>query len=149
MENFDDRREEQVWRRVRGEQTGVQLGPDLLQKLILEEMCASAGYLVLSKVSSGRKSARFRTLFMQSHRHGVCLKGICAMVTGKRPIIRGTVPETRKPEEILRQNYGREVRCLEAYEKLSHHPEYGPVFSGLMEECRAHSCQILEILGQS
>jgi hypothetical protein len=148
MTNFDSDRTTQVWQRVRGEAPPETLSQELLQSLILEELSGAAAYLVLSRQISGRDGMLLRRLFEESHAHAVCLKGICTLIAGKRPLIRGAVPEKTNPEIILRSCYGREMRCLATYEKYTMDREYGPVFTRLAEQKKEHCRLVLELIGR-
>lgn len=146
MTSYDPERAAQVWQRVRGETTSEP--QESLQALIMEEMSAAASYLVLSRQNPGLDNALLRRLFQESHSHGVCLKGICALMEGKRPQVRGLVPEKEPPERMLRKCYGREMRCLAAYERRTGDREYGPVFARLAEQKREHCRLVLELIGK-
>ena len=146
MTSYDPERVAQVWQRVRGETTPEP--QESLQALIMEELSAAAAYLVLSRQNPGKDSALLRRLFQESHSHGVCLKGICALMEGKRPQVRGLPPEKEPPERMLRRCYGREMRCLAAYEQRAGDREYGPVFTRLAEQKKEHCRLVLELIGQ-
>lgn len=148
MGNYDAERVSQVWQRVRGEESREPVSQEPLQSLIMEEMSAAAAYLVLSRQTAGKDSVLLRRLFQESHSHGVCLKGICALMEGKRPQVRGMVPDKEPMEATLRRCYGREMRCLAAYEKRSADKEYGPVFARLAEQKREHCRLVLELIGR-
>ena len=148
MTNYDPERVSQVWQRVRGDQPQEPTPQEPLQSLVMEELSGAAAYLVLSRQTAGKDSALLRRLFQESHSHAVCLKGICALVDGKRPQVRGTVPDKEPMEAILRKCYGREMRCLATYEKRTGDREYGPVFARLAEQKREHCRLVLELIGR-
>ncbi len=148
MTKYNPERAAQVWQRVRGETPPEAPSQELLQGLILEELNGAAAYLVLSRQIPGRDGVQLRRLFEQCHSQAVCLKGICTLVAGKRPLIRGTVPGKETPETILRICYGREMRCLAIYEQHTADPEYGPVFIRLADQKKEHCRLVLELIGR-
>jgi len=55
---------------------------------------------------------------------------------------------TEDPAIALRRCYGREMRCLAAYEARSGDSEYGPVFVQMAQQEREHCKNILHLLGK-
>lgn len=146
MESYDPVKAAQVWQRVRGGQPAEPVRETLLP-LIAEEMADATIYLALSRQLTGRESEVLRRLFEEEQSHAACLKGIYTLTTGNRPVIRNTPPAREPPELTLRKCYGREMRCLAAYEERMSDREYGPVFTRLAEQEREHCRLVLEILG--
>lgn len=146
METYDPEKAAQVWQRVRGGQTAETVRDNLLP-LIAGEMEAATIYLSLSRRLNSRESEVLRRLFEEEQSHVACLKGIYTLTTGNRPVIRNAPPAKEPPELTLRKCYGREMRCLAAYEERMNDREYGPVFARLAEQEREHCRLVLEILG--
>jgi len=134
----------QVWQRVQTPPEPAQGMPELIAR----EKEDAVIYLHLSRVLRGRDSVLLRQMFQQEQTHAACLKGIYRLSNDALPEIR--IPNIPKetPEVLLRRCYGREMRCLAAYEARASHPEYGAVFGRLAEQERAHCHNILEILGR-
>ncbi len=145
METFDAQRAAAVWQRVRGGQT--EIPAQQLLDLIAGEMTAATTYLALSRRLSGRDSSTLHRLFEQAQGHAACLRGICTLITGERPVTRAVPPESAAPGLILRKAYGREMQALAAYESYAGHPEYGAVFARLAEQSRERCRMVLEIIG--
>lgn len=133
-----------VWQRVQAHT------PDYtkLPGLIAEEKTDSVLYLHLSHQIGGKDGALLRRMFEEERVHISCLKGIYRMCTGERC----STPATAAPQEpitaTLRRCYGREMRCLAAYEALAADPEYGAVFAKLAAQEREHCHNILTIIGK-
>lgn len=146
MEHYDPETAAQVWQRV---QARAPQNEDLagLPGMIAGEWWDAATYLRLSRKFVGKEGEILRKMFQEEQSHAACLKGIYTLVTGER-LVTHTLPATEEPlPATLRRCYGREMQCLAQYEKWSSHREYGPVFSRLAQQERAHCAAILEILG--
>ena len=109
--------------------------------MIAEERYDAAVYLQLSRQFKGKESAVLRRMFEEEQSHAACLKGILALTTGTRPVIRSVLPKPEPVEVVLRRCYGREMRSLACYEAKSRDPEYGPIYARLAAQERAH-CKI-------
>ena len=146
MENYDPEAATRVWQRVQGKTTQTQdLGS--LPEMIAGEWQDAATYLRLSRQFSGKEAEILRKMFEQEQSHAACLKGIYTLLTGQR-LVTQTLPLRQELLSVtLRRCYGREMQSLAQYEKWSDHREYGPVFSRLAQQERAHCAAILEILG--
>lgn len=147
MEPFDQEKAARVWQRVRQDPPPPSQEADLLA-LITEERTDAATYLQLSRRFQGKESAALRKMFEQEQAHAACLKGIYTLLTGKTPVLKGTVPPPEATPTALRRCYGREMRCLAAYEKRSSDPQYGPVFARLAQQEREHCHALLELIGK-
>ena len=89
-----------------------------------------------------------RRMFEEEQSHISCLRGIYRLITGERCQIH-TLPLTPDdPAITLRRCYGREMRCLSAYEARMGDKEYGPVFAQLAREEREHCKNILHLIGK-
>lgn len=147
METYDPAKAAAVWERVRGGNSGGQSTGDSLLSLITGEITDATTYLALSRQMTGKESVLLRRLFDEEQAHAACLKGIYTLITGSRPTVRTTPPEKEPIEVTLRKCYGREMRCLAAYEERSGDREYGPVFARLAAQERDHCKLVLELLG--
>lgn len=124
------------------------LTPEVLGELIAGEMSDAAAYRLLSRQLPGRAGAVLRSIAREETNHAACLKGIYTLITGRRPDIQVPPPEPKRPEIALRQCYGREMRCLAAYEAQSGNPEYGPAFTRMARQEQCHCAAVLELLGE-
>lgn len=147
METYDPAKAAAVWQRVRGENSSGQSAGDSLLSLITGEMADATTYLALSRQMTGKESMILRRLFEEEQAHAACLKGIYTLINGSRPVVRTIPPEKESAEITLRKCYGREMRCLAAYEERSSDREYGPVFARLAAQERDHCRLVLELLG--
>ena len=141
-----DQKAQAVWQRVQG----AAPTPDLhqLPELIAEEKQDAATYLHLSHRFGGREGAMLRKMAEEEQTHVACLRGIYRMVTGERCQIHTAPVDLEDPPVALRRCYGREMRCLAAYEGRSGDSEYGPVFAQLAQQEREHCKNILLLMGK-
>ena len=147
METIDPAKAARVWQRVHATPAEPIREQGLLE-LIAQEGADAAIYLHLQRHFQGRENAMLRKMFEQEQAHAACLKGIYTLLTGKRPASVPQPPKQADPETLLRQCYGREMRCLAQYESRSADPEYGQVFARLAEQERDHCRMVLELLGK-
>ena len=146
MENYDPEAAARVWQRVRGkEPAGEELGN--LPAMIAGEWWDAATYLRLSRQFQGKEAGVLRKMFEEEQSHAACLKGIYTLLTGQRLVTQTLAPRQENLSVALRRCYGREMQSLAQYERWSDHREYGPVFSRLAQQERAHCAALLEILG--
>ena len=95
----------------------------------------------------GLENARkLRKMAEEEQTHVACLRGIYRMVTGERCQIHTSPVDLEDPPVALRRCYGREMRCLAAYEARSDDSEYGPVFAQLAQQEREHCKNILLLM---
>ena len=136
-----------VWQRVQGEAPA----PDYhwISEMIAEEKAGGAVYLYLSHRFGGKEGAMLRRMFDEEQSHISCLRGIYRLITGERCQVHTTPLPPEDPAVSLRKCYGREMRCLAAYEAHSADPEYGPVFSLMAKEEREHCKNILHLIGKT
>ena len=141
-----DEKTRRVWQRVQGEAPP----PDFraLPEMISEEKTDAAVYLHLSHRFTGKEGAMLRRMFEEEQAHIACLRGIYRMCTGERCNIHTPPPAQEELSVTLRRCYGREMRCLAAYEARSGDKEYGPVFARLAEQEREHCQNILLLMGK-
>ncbi len=136
-----------VWQRVQGTAPAPAL--HRLPELITEQRLSAAAYLSLSRCFGGRESAMLRKMAEEAQTHIACLRGIHRMATGEGCRVQ-TVPTPQEaPHIALRRCYGREMRCLAAYEAQSGDEEYGAVFSQLACQAREHCKNILFLTGRT
>ena len=146
MEKYDPEAAARVWQRVQGK-TPHSEDLNSLPAMIAGEWWDATTYLRLSRQFSGKEAGILRKMFEEEQSHAACLKGIYTLLTGER-LVTHTPPGGQEPlSATLRRCYGREMQSLAQYEKWSEHREYGPVFSRLAQQERAHCAAILEILG--
>ena len=146
MENYDPEVAARVWQRVQGK---ILQDEDLngLPAMIAGEWQDAATYLRLSRQFSGKEANILRKMFEEEQSHAACLKGIYTLLTGQQ--LETQTPTIRQEPlaATLRRCYGREMQCLAQYERWTEHREYGPVFSRLAQQERAHCTALLELLG--
>ena len=136
----------EVWQRVQGEAPTSDFRQ--IPQMIAEEKQDATVYLHLSHHFIGKESAMLRKMFEEEQMHITCLRGIYRIVTGERCQVHTIPLEPGEPAVALRRCYGREMRCLAAYEALSGDKEYGPVFSQLAQQEREHCKNILHLIGK-
>lgn len=147
METIDPAKAARVWQRVHPASAPPDREQGLLE-LILQEGTDAAIYLHLQRHFQGKENAMLRKMYEQEQAHAACLKGIYTLLTGKRPGHALQAPRQADPETLLRQCYGREMRCLAQYESRTADPEYGQVFARLADQEREHCRMVLELLGK-
>lgn len=146
MDTYHTDMEARVWQRVRGETAAP--GPRLnLTALLRGEHTDAAAYLALSRRLQGQASALLHRLWEEELTHVACLKGICVLTTGERPVIPPEALPQEPTETTLRRCYRREMTCIAAYEACAGDREYGPVFARLAQQELSHCQIILQVLG--
>ena len=146
METYDKAKAARVWQRVQGENAANPLQG--LSGMIAEEWADAAIYLSLSRRVQGNAANILKKMGQEEQAHMACLKGIYTLQGTGRPDVPPPPPVDHAPvSTMLRRCYGREMQSLAQYEKWSDHREYGPVFSRLAQQERAHCAALLEILG--
>ena len=146
MERIDPAKAAAVWQRVHNSPPPVQNEQNLIG-LIQEELTDSMIYWHLAKQFSGSQHALLRQLHQQKQSHAACLKGIYALITGNRPVIRASQPTSEPAEITLRRCYGREMRRLAQYEARTTDGEYSKIFAKLAQQAQEHCRLILELFG--
>ncbi|MBQ8237187.1 MAG: hypothetical protein IJZ39_03445 [Oscillospiraceae bacterium] len=131
------------YRTVRG---WMEDGADLRSLLMAEERMALI-CLDLARRVSGREASVLQQLAREARGHVACLEGICVLVTGEAPQVRGGAPEAGQTVPLLRRCYGLAMRALVTYEARSDDREYGPVFARLAARQRDQCRTILELTG--
>ena len=147
MDTYDKDMAAKVWQRVLSPQD-MGFDAQILPEMIAWEFTDATTYLVLSRRFQGKESAALRRMFEQEQDHAACLKGLYTLMTGTRPVIHMPPKSQESTETLLRNSYGREMRCLAQYEAGSADPEYGQVFARLAQQEREHCHLILELLGK-
>jgi len=135
--------EKAVWQRVAAQGAPLDIG-----RRLEEEWMDSVLYLHLSKQFSGREQRLLYGMFQQEQAHIACLRGICAINTGSLPKMQVPAVPKETVQELLRRSYGREMRCLAAYESRKADPAYGPVFTHLAAQEQEHCATVLQIFGK-
>lgn len=146
MEKYDAEAAARVWQRVRNRPEQREELNDL-PAMIAGEWWDGATYLRLSRQFSGKEAAILRKMFEEEQSHAACLKGIYTLLTGEQLVNQMPAIKQEPVSATLRRCYGREMQCLAQYERWSEHREYGPVFSRLAQQERAHCAALLELLG--
>lgn len=137
---------QRVWQRVQGEAPA----PDYkwIPEMIAQEKAGGATYLHLSHHFGGKEGAMLRRMFEEAQVHISCLRGIYRLITGERCQVHTNPIAPEDPPVALRRCYGREMRCLSAYEARSGDGEYGPVFTQLAQQKKEHCKNILHLIGK-
>ena len=146
MKPYDPKTAVSVWDRVKSTAPPAGDAPAILN-LIEEELVDAAAYLRLTRKLPPPQAAIARHLSKQEQNHAVCLKGIYALITGRKALVAQPVVPDDPPEIVLRRCYGREMRCLTQYEARQNDPQYGHVFLSLARQEQEHCHRILELLG--
>ncbi len=146
MNQHDPKSAAMVWDRVRNTAVPAADAPAILN-LIEEELMDAASYLHLAKKLPPPQAAAARQIAQQEQSHAVCMKGIYALITGRKAIVPQPTVSDDPPEIVLRRCYGREMRCLAQYEARQNDPQYGHVFRTLARQEQEHCHKILEFLG--
>lgn len=146
MKNYDPQTAARVWDRVQNTAVPSADAPAILN-LIEEELLDAAAYLRLSRKLPGPQAAAVKQMSQQEQSHAACLKGIYALITGRKAMVPQPVTADDPPDIVLRRCYGREMRCLAQYEARQNDPQYGHVFRSLARQEQEHCHKILEILG--
>ncbi len=143
MENINRNQAVNVWERVTA---GREQMPNA-EELVMESWENALRILQLSRRVQGPKGAQLHTLYQSAQQCTDCLKGICLLITGKRPALGSKPPKQEPVETTLRTAYGNAMRLLAKLETWISHSQYGPAFQKLsqmeQEQCR----QILCLLG--
>ena len=147
MKNYDPKAAAKVWDRVQN--AAVPPGDSqLILNLIADEILDARTYALLTKRLSPPQAAIIRQISQQEQAHAACLKGIYTMITGRNAIVPPPKVADDPADIVLRRCYGREMRCLAAYEQRTGDREYGPVFARLAEQKKEHCRLVLELIGQ-
>ena len=146
MNSYDPKTTSSVWDRVKSTAPPPGDAPAILN-LIEEELSDAATYLRLSRKLPPPLASTARQLAQQDQAHAVCLKGVYALITGRKALFPQPAVTDDPPEIVLRRCYGRKMRCLAQYESRQNDPQYGHVFLNLARQEREHCHRILEILG--
>ena len=137
---------ERVWQRMQGQSPA----PDhkWISEMIAETKYNGAAYLHLSHHFSGKEGAMLRRMFEEEQSQISCLRGVYRLITGQRCQVHTNPIAPEDPSVALRRCYGREMRCLCAYEVHSGDTEYGPVFVQLAQQKKQHCKNILHLMGR-
>ncbi len=147
MASYDPEKAAKVWQRVQGQTPGT-LAPSHLMPMIVQEQSASVSFLHLSRHFAGKDGALLRQLAQECQADAACLRGICALLTGKRPSPKAAPAPQGATATELRRCYGQTLQAQMQYKALSSDPEYGSVFSRLAARKEDQSLSILRVLGQ-
>ncbi len=122
--------------------------PQTLLPLIARVREAETSYALLSGAMTGRDAALLRRL--QEHAQGqvACLKGVYALLSGKRVRVETPPPKTEPVMHTLKKCYTRELQLFSEYDGWADIADYGHVFVCLARQSREHCAVLLEILGR-
>lgn len=148
MASYDPEKAAKVWQRVQS-QTPSGLDPAHLMPMIAQEQGISVAYLHLSRHFAGKDGAVLRQLAQDCQSDCACLRGICALITGKRPDPKSPPAPQGTVSAELRRCYGRALQAQVQYKALSADAEYGSVFSRLAQRKQEQSLLVLQLLGNS
>lgn len=137
MQQYDSEKAARVWQRVRGDGPAQDL-PEL-PALAAEESALAALY----RQMAGQRP-ECRSLARDCGRFAAILRGIC-LFQERQP--GKAAPPEGNIRNGLRLCCARTLRCIDAYEKLADHPEYGCVFRRLAEAKKEQVCRLLELAG--
>ena len=143
--NYDPKKAAAVWQRVQGQTPAV---PDTSTLLtwIAQEQEDGVIYLHLSRQFEGKTAAALRQIAYQEQAHAACLRGIYALLTGKKPALRTPPAPQENKHTLLRRCYGREMQSLTQYQAKAADPEYGHIFTRLAQQEQEHCHTLLLLL---
>ena len=147
MESFDQEKARRVWDRVNGS-CGQMPDHDALNALMCQELTDAAVLLRLSKRIGGRGGDLLR-LSRQCRQHAGYLRGICCMVHQNCPNPAVPLPADAPYSAALRKCYVNSLHRMEAYDRLSSDPEYGPVFRSMAHALQRHCATLLDLIGKT
>lgn len=151
MEIYDADKASRVWQRVRGVSTdtaAVAAAGHGLQALIAQSLSQIDLYQQLCHRFSGQENRLLQRMVQQEQSHCACLKGIGVLLRGAPPA--SVIPPQRIESTAagLQKCYRLALQSIAEYEVRCADPEYGPVFSQMMQSKRTHCFYILELLGK-
>ena len=144
MDKIDPQKAARVWQRV---QNNTGIDPRLLQEQLAEEAITGNSWQLLSRKAQGQDREALVLLYRQAKERCSCLRGICQLLTDKKPLQQPLPPPQESAQALLRAGYGRLMHCLVRYEAWQTDPEYGPVFVQLAAQTRAHCRTVLQLIG--
>ena len=146
MQNYDPKKAAAVWQRVQA-QTPAPPDHSSLLAMIQQEQADAVAYLHLSRQFQGKEAAALRQMAQQEQSHSACLRGMYALLTGKKPSLH-TPPAPRENRQVLlRRCYGREMQSLTQYQAQANDPQYGHIFARLAAQEQEHCQILLRLLG--
>lgn len=146
MEQFDPSLAERVWQRVQGHAVK---GPDPteLTGLTIETLEDAAACLRLSKILGGHGGILLQ-LAREDRAQAGCLRGICAVLSGRTPEVSVPAPAQAPVQAVLRRCYVRHLHRVREYARRADDPDFGPAFEKLAADERTHCKLLLELLGR-
>ena len=146
MKPYDPNAATRVWERVQNTAVSTGDAPSILN-LIAEELQDAAVYQKLQRQLPQNLAPIARQMAHQEQSHAACLKGIYAMITGRKAVLPPIQVNEDPPSILLRRCYGREMRCLSQYEARQNDVQYGHIFRTLAKQEQEHCRNLLELLG--
>lgn len=149
MEHIDPALAQRVWQRVQAPHVpnASTLSSPALSALAAGESADAAACLKLSRELGGQGGTLVK-MAREDQSHAGCLRGICAMVSGKPTQIPDLPLEPGTSAAVLRRCYANHLARIRQYRRLAEDPDFGPVFEKLSAEEQGHCKQLLELLGR-
>lgn len=150
MKAYDPQQAARVWQRVQGQkQEEKEKAPcsDGLPALIMAEWMAAATYGQLARQMPPKEAAVLRRMAQEEQSHALVLQGMYHLAAGERSAVKPQAVQREASDVMLRRSYAGELRSIAEYEARSADPEYGHVFTGMAQQEREHSRQVLEMIG--
>ncbi len=151
MEIYDADKASRVWQRVRSVSTDTAAVTAVghgLQGLIAQSLNQIDLYQQLCHRFSGPEHRLLLRMAQQEQSHCACLKGIGVLLRGAPPASRIPPQRVDSVAAGLQKCYRLALQSIAEYEVRSTDPEYGQVFSQMLQCKRAHCLHILELLGK-
>lgn len=145
MENFDKKREQQVWKRVRGNSPPSQRQD--LRALHLAVLENQAAYRRLTPALAGRLRDQAQALLTDSQAEAATLRGLHFLSTGAALAVKPQSPPPGSPVKLLVGCYHRTYRALGEYTARSAQAEYGAVFQELARQAQGQCASLARLLG--
>ena len=146
MERIDPQKAARVWQRVQGESN---VNEGILKELILEESMTATGWKQLARNSQGQRRQMLEQMERQGRERIACMRGICDLLTGKKPEVPNLPQPHTSAQALMRAGYGRLMKCLARYEALQADTTYGPAFVPMVAQTRDHCRNTLALLGSN
>lgn len=144
MEKFE---EEQVWRRVLGNEEESPEGMDL-RALLLSAMEAAAAYRQLSELVAGKQKERVRRLYEGEQANIACLRGMHRLSSGTVMKPKAMRVAGEPAAKLLEKCYHRTKQAMTEYTARTVDREFGAVFQKMADREREHCVLITELLGE-
>ncbi len=145
MENYDVRKEQQVWQRVRASREESPTND--LRQLQREAMELAAIYRGLSQQLAGTAREQVLRLHMGEKANAAALAGVGILSRQGGESLKLWQPGKEEPKRLLERCYHRTRRCMTEYLARSAEGEFGVVFEKMAKRAGEHCEMIAELLG--